>query len=83
MEAVDPRVVEAFAFVEKSAMWDAMNILLDASIDVEVTYAIAGDTVGEERIHAAGRASALTDFHALIHNLRSQAREQNGMTPAK
>jgi len=48
-----------------------------------VTYAIAGDTQGEERIHAAGRASALTDFHALIHNLRSQAREQNGMTPAK
>ena len=83
MDEIDPRVIEAFAFVEKNEMWDAMNTLLDASIDVEVTYAIAGDTQGDERIHAAGRASALTDFRALIHNLRSQAREQNGMTPAK
>ena len=83
MDEIDPRVVQAFSFVEKNEMWDAINILLDASIDVETTFAIAGDTQGEDRTHAAGRASALTDFHALLHNLRNQAREQNGMTPAK
>tara|TARA_Y100000310_G_scaffold322058_1_gene380599 strand:+ start:327 stop:581 length:255 start_codon:yes stop_codon:yes gene_type:complete len=83
MDEIDPRVIQAFSFVEKNEMWDAINILLDASIDVEVTYAISGDTQGEDRTHAAGRASALTDFHALLHNLRSQAREQNGMTPVK
>ena len=44
MDEIDPRVVQAFYFVEKNEMWDAINILLDASIDVEVTYAISGDT---------------------------------------
>ena len=83
MDEIDPRVVQAFSFVEKNEMWDAMNALLEASIAVETTYAISGDTQGEDRTHAAGRASALKDFHAMIHNLRSQAREQNGMTPAK
>ena len=54
MDEIDPRVVQAFSFVEKNEMWDAINILLDASIDVETTYAISGDTQGEDRTHAAG-----------------------------
>ena len=52
MDEIDPRVIQAFSFVEKNEMWDAINILLDASIDVEVTYAISGDTQGEDRTQA-------------------------------
>jgi len=53
--------------------------VLDESVAIETETAISRETIGEDRIHASGRAEALNDFKLLLAQLRDQARQSQGL----
>lgn len=60
-----------------SELWDSTMNELDAFIESETLLALDVNTLGELRVHAAGRASALVDFKNHLKWLRSQATTQD------
>lgn len=61
---------------EKSELWDAIRSELDGSIAIETICVLDVNTLGEARIHAAGRAAGLTDFKTQLDFLRRTATER-------
>jgi len=59
---------------DNSVLWDAVLDNMGAAVEVETSQAIAGETLGEERIHQCGRAAGLSDFMAHLIHLRETAR---------
>jgi len=63
----------AFQWQGENPLWESLLDNLDAAIDVEMVTAVGADTVGEARIHQAGRADALLDFKNHLVELRERA----------
>lgn len=61
-----------FAF-EKSELWDTVVFILKQNIDTETADALSPLTTGESRIHACGRANALTDILSILESERKEA----------
>ncbi len=62
-----------FQFEGPNELWDEVLGQLDQFIESETATVLDAATLGEARIHAAGRASALTDFRAHLLWLREEA----------
>jgi hypothetical protein len=75
---MDPKLVESFGFFGENHLWNGIVTVLNDAIKDEVETAISRETLGEERIHAAGRAESLNDFLLLLNQLREKAKEING-----
>jgi len=73
--------ISVFGFTEQNRMWEHIMFILDLNIKAETERAISSDLVGENRIHQCGRASAVTDFKALLLEERKNARIRAGLTP--
>lgn len=58
---------------EKSELWDAVLSELDTALEADTASALDAATQGENRIHAAGRASALIDFKNHLLWVRANA----------
>lgn len=61
---------------EKSDLWDETLTQLGAFIEADTLIALDANTLGELRVHAAGRASALVDFKNHLVWLRDKAMER-------
>lgn len=62
-----------YQFDGKNELWDGVHNELSYFIEGETVTALDAETLGEARIHAAGRASALVDFRAHLLWLREEA----------
>lgn len=80
---IEPKLIRGLGFAGTSETWDAMMAVLEESITIETTAAISRETVGEERVHASGRAEALTEFRADLLALRQQAKIEMGVESVK
>lgn len=58
---------------DNSEIWDTVIFVLKQNIESETANAIDVNTSGEARIHACGRASALTDILILLQDERHNA----------
>jgi len=58
---------------DKNEVWDTIIFILKQNIDTETADALHVNTVGEARIHACGRASALTDVLNVLVAERQEA----------
>jgi hypothetical protein len=58
---------------ENSEIWDTIIHVLKENIDSETADALNVNTTGEARIHACGRASALTDILIVLQDERHNA----------
>lgn len=58
---------------ENSEIWDTVIYILKQNIDTETADALNVNTTGEARIHACGRANALTDILILLQDERHNA----------
>ncbi|MAT10422.1 MAG: hypothetical protein CMM02_05365 [Rhodopirellula sp.] len=68
--------VAPFVFKEDSeadTLFKAIMENLETWIDTESDEAISQDTIGEARIHACGRVSAVKDLRSQLNHLREQA----------
>ncbi|MGA1375866.1 MAG: hypothetical protein ACO32S_04590 [Steroidobacteraceae bacterium] len=70
--------LEAFGFDGTNPLWDALLAHTQECIQDEIETAISRETLGEHRIHAAGRAEALNDFLVSVHQLREEALRRRG-----
>ena len=62
-----------YQFDGKSELWDSVHEELSHFIESETATVLDAATLGEARIHAAGRASALVDFRSHLLWLREEA----------
>lgn len=62
-----------YQFDGKNELWDSIHGELSHFVESETSTAVDAATLGEARIHAAGRASALSDFRAHLLWLREEA----------
>lgn len=79
MSSILPHLIEGFGFQGGSRTWDAVMAVLDEAIDNELATVVSRETLGEERIHAAGRAEALRDFKTTLLQLRETALLEQGI----
>ncbi len=63
---------------ERSELWESVHVELAAFLDAATADALAAQTLGELRIHAAGRAEALAEFRAHLNWLRAEAEKRRG-----
>lgn len=77
--SIRPQLVEGFAFQGESQTWNAIMAVLGEAIEDELATAISRETLGEERIHAAGRAEALRDLKSQLEQLRHVALTERGI----
>jgi len=70
MEQLDQTVVHGLGFHAPNELWQAVHILLDASIEIEVSYALSKESRGEDRAYHAGRAEALRSFKMVLLQTR-------------
>lgn len=71
----------AFGFAGKNELWKQILIVLEAMQERETLIAIGRDTLGENRIHASGRADGITDAIATLRYYRQEARKLSGLNP--
>lgn len=70
--------LEAFGFDGANPLWDALLAHCQECVKDEMETAISRETLGEHRIHAAGRAEAMNDFLISLHQLREEALRRRG-----
>ena len=58
---------------DKNQVWDTVIFILKQNIETETADALHVNTEGEARIHACGRASALTDVLNVLISERQEA----------
>lgn len=63
-------IIHGFGFDKDNPLWKATLLLIDASIESEVAYALAKENKGEDRAYHCGRAEALTSFKAVLLTTR-------------
>lgn len=80
--SIQPHLIEGFGFSGGNRTWDAIHAVLDEAIEDEIATTVSRETLGEERIHAAGRAEALRDFKMSLLQLRDAAIVENGIKVA-
>jgi len=73
-------IIHGFGFDKDNPLWKATLILIDASIESEVAYALAKENKGEDRAYHCGRAEALTSFKAVLLNARETVLKDIGRT---
>jgi len=72
------KYIEVFGYSGTNQMFDMIVELLQGQIQAECDATISRDTLGEARIHAAGRAEGVSNFLAALLQLRQECRELNG-----
>lgn len=80
--SIKPHLIEGFGFQGGNRTWDAILAVLDEAIEDELATVVSRETLGEERIHAAGRAEALRDLKMSLHQLREMALVEQGISVA-
>ena len=75
--------VAAFGFAGKNALWDEISKVLNAMQEQEMFTVIARSTVGEDRIHAAGRCDGINMVISTLNHIREDARKKMGLTPTE
>lgn len=78
---LDQKVIHGFSFGSPNPLWEATLLLIDASIEVEVSYALSKEQKGEDRAYHAGRAQALTDFKNILLQTRDTVLMDQGRPP--
>jgi len=73
-------IIHGFGFDKDNPLWKATLILIDASIESEIAYALAKENKGEDRAYHCGRAEALTSFKAVLLNARETVLKDIGRT---
>jgi hypothetical protein len=77
--SIQPHLIEGFGFSGTNRTWEAIMVVIDESIEDELATVVSRETVGEERIHAAGRAEALRDLKTALLQLRDAALLEQGI----
>ena len=80
---IEPKLIRGLGFAGTSETWDAVMAVLEESITIETTAAISRETEADQRIHAAGRPEALTEFRSDLLALRQQAKIETGVESVK
>lgn len=73
----------AFGFSGKNLLWSEVIKHLNEIQTALTLQAIAQSTKGEDRIHFCGQADAVNYVISSLINLRQEARQLNGLTPAE
>lgn len=71
-------IVKGLSFESKNDLWKAIHLLLDASIESEITYATSKENKGEDRAWHCGRADALSAFKEILFNTRNDVLRDQG-----
>jgi len=79
---MDNEIVSAFSFHAPNELYKAVHTLLDASIEIEVSYALSKESRGEDRAYHAGRAEALRSFKMVLQQTRTQVLAEIGRPPS-
>ena len=64
-------IIHGLSFEKDNPLWKAVHLLLDASIDSEISNAISKENKGEDRAWHCGRADALSAFKEILVNARN------------
>jgi len=75
---IQPDLLESFGFEGENKLWEALLAHTQECIRDEMETAISRETLGEHRIHAAGRAEALNDYLMSLLHLRDEALKRRG-----
>jgi hypothetical protein len=70
----------AFSFTGENKLWENTLAIIDSYIEKEVFFAIDKHTVGEGRIHAAGRADGVNGLKETLLWFREEALKKRGLT---
>lgn len=73
-------IIDGFSY-KNSKCWDAVIMMLDASIESEVDAAIGSDKKGEDRIWQCGRADALKAFKNILVETKKQVLDDRNVQP--
>lgn len=74
-------VIHGLMFESGNPTWKAVHMLIDASIESEVAYAVSKEQKGEDRAWHAGRADALMSFKDVLMNTRNEILKDQGRPP--
>jgi hypothetical protein len=78
MNQQQTKYIEVFGYSGTNQMFDLTIELLEDYLQAEYDAAVSRDTLGEARIHAAGRAEGVANVIAALVQLRQECRELNG-----
>lgn len=70
------KIIKAFQFRthEGEDLYKAVLVVCDLALQIEMSKVMSPNTVGEGRIHSAGRLDAINDMLLEIQRLREEAR---------
>ena len=74
------KYIEVFGYSGTNQMFDLTIELLEDYLQAEYDSAVSRDTVGEARIHAAGRAEGVANVISALTQLRQECRELQGVS---
>jgi hypothetical protein len=70
------KIIKAFQFrtAEGEDLYRTVLVVCDLALQIEMSKVMSANTVGEARIHSAGRLDAINDMLLEIQRLREEAR---------
>jgi hypothetical protein len=70
------KIVKAFQFrtPEGEDLYKAVLVVCDLALQIEMSKVMSANTIGESRIHSAGRMDAINDMLLEVQRLREEAR---------
>lgn len=74
-------IINGLSFEKGNPTWGAVMLLINASIESEVSDALSKDSKGEDRAWHSGRASSLTSFRDLLILTRDEVLADQGKAP--
>lgn len=72
------KIIVGLSFDKNNELWQAVHLLLDASIDAETVNAFSKENKGEDRAWHCGRADALSAFKEILVNTRNDILRDQG-----
>jgi len=70
------KIIKSFQFrtPEGEDLYKSVLVVCDLALQIEMSKVMSANTVGEARIHSAGRLDAINDMLLEIQRLREEAR---------
>jgi hypothetical protein len=70
------KIIKSFQFRtnEGEDLYRSVLVVCDLALQIEMSKVMSANTVGEARIHSAGRLDAINDMLLEIQRLREEAR---------
>jgi hypothetical protein len=70
------KIIKSFQFRtnEGEDLYKSVLVVCDLALQIEMSKVMSANTVGEARIHSAGRLDAINDMLLEIQRLREEAR---------